>query len=53
MKKTTIAATASTFSLSDFPSGERARLEGQIIERALELWCRKRRARSKLKVELK
>jgi hypothetical protein len=51
MKKTTIAVAATTFSLADFPSGERAKLEDQIIERALQFWCRKRRARQKLKVK--
>jgi hypothetical protein len=51
MKKTHIAATAATFSLADFPSGDRAKLEGQIIERALQLWCKRRRLRQKLKVK--
>ena len=30
-----------TFSLADFPSGERMKLEKEIIERALALWRRK------------
>jgi hypothetical protein len=49
MKKTTLAAAAITFSLADFPSGDRAKLESQIIERALELWRKKRRLREKRK----
>ena len=49
MRKTTMAATATTFSLFDFPSGTRARLEDRIIERALELWRKKRHAREKSK----
>jgi hypothetical protein len=53
MKKTAIAATAPTFSLADFPSGDRARLEDRIIERALQLWRKKLRARSKFKIEQK
>jgi hypothetical protein len=51
MKKIAIAATTATFSLTDFPSGERAKLEDQIIERALQLWCRKQRTRQKLKIK--
>jgi hypothetical protein len=51
MKKIAIATTATTFSLADFPSGERAKLEDQIIERALQLWCRKQRLRQKLKIK--
>jgi hypothetical protein len=51
MKKTAIATTASTFSLADFPSGDRAKREDQIIEHALELWCKKRRLRQKLKTK--
>lgn len=49
MKKTGISPAAVTFSLADFPSGERAKLEEQIIFRALDLWRRKRHARQKLK----
>jgi hypothetical protein len=49
MKKTIIAAAATTFSLADFPSGERAKLENQIIERALQLWCKKQRSRERSK----
>lgn len=51
MRKTTIAAAAFTFSLADFPSGDRAKLEGQIIERALDLWRKKRRLREKSKMK--
>jgi hypothetical protein len=50
MKKMNSAAIAATFSLADFPSGDRAKLEGQIIERALQLWSKRRRLRQKLKV---
>ena len=53
MKKTGISPIAVTFSLADFPSGERAKLEEQIIERALELWRKKRRARDNRKIEIK
>ena len=51
MKKIAIATTASTFSLADFPSGDRAKLEEQIIERALELWRKKLRPREKSKIK--
>jgi hypothetical protein len=51
MKKTGISPIAMTFSLADFPSGERVKLEEQIICRALELWRRKRHARQKLKAK--
>lgn len=50
MKKMTTSATASTFSLADFPSGDRVKLEDQIIEHALQGWCKKRRSRQKLKI---
>ena len=49
MKKTGMSSVAATFSLADFPSGARAKLEGRIIERALELWRKKTRAREKSK----
>jgi hypothetical protein len=50
MKKHAIAATATTFSLADFPSGDRAKLEDRIIERALQLWRKKLRRTEKLKI---
>lgn len=51
MKRTEIAAIAATFSLADFPSGDRARLEGQIIERALQHWRKKQRTRQKSRIK--
>jgi hypothetical protein len=51
MKKMTMAAIAATFSLTDFPSGDRAKLEDQIVERALQLCCKKRRPRQKFKIK--
>lgn len=54
MKKTAISAAVTTFSLVDFPSSDHARLERvehQIIERALELWRKKLRARQNLKTK--
>lgn len=51
MKKTTTTAGAITFSLADFPSGSRAKLEDQIIERALQLWRKKRRLGEKSKMK--
>jgi hypothetical protein len=51
MKKTGISPVAVTFSLADFPSGERLKLEEQIIGRALELWRRKYNTRQKLKTK--
>lgn len=51
MKREAMAVTAATFSLADLPSGDRAKLEEGIIERALQLWCKKRRPRQKLKIK--
>ena len=41
MKKSAYAAHAATFSLAAFPSGERTKLEEQIMERAVAHWCKK------------
>jgi hypothetical protein len=38
MKTKMYAMTMTTFSLADFPSGERVKLENQIMERALARW---------------
>jgi hypothetical protein len=46
MKKTISSATMMTLGLADFPSGERVKLEKQIIERALIRWQKKQRFRS-------
>ncbi|HEV2455303.1 MAG TPA: hypothetical protein VGY98_13650 [Verrucomicrobiae bacterium] len=51
MKKTTVTTAVTTFSLADFPSGDRARLEGQIIQRALQIWSKKQRPREKSKMK--
>jgi hypothetical protein len=45
MKKTINAAAMTTFSLVDFPSGERVKLENRIMERALIRWRKKQRFR--------
>jgi hypothetical protein len=44
MKKTITTAALATFSLADFPSGERVKLESKIIENALALWRKKQQA---------
>jgi hypothetical protein len=46
MKKTINAPAITTFGLADFPSGERTKLEIQIIERALARWQKKQRFQS-------
>lgn len=43
MKKATIAAATTTFSLTNYPASGRDELEVQIIARAVELWRKKRR----------
>jgi hypothetical protein len=45
MKKNLPTTTMTTFSLADLPSGQRMKLEDQIMERALALWCNRRTAR--------
>lgn len=49
MKKTTFTAAVTTFSLSDLPSGDRAKREDQIIQRALALWTKRHQQRQKSK----
>jgi len=51
MKKIAIAATAATFSLVDYPSGDPVKREEQIIERAVQLWRKKLRPRDKSKIK--
>lgn len=46
MKKAITTEAPTTFSLSDYHSGERTKLESQIMERALELWRKKHPFRS-------
>jgi hypothetical protein len=45
MTKNMQTTTMTTFSLADLPSGERMKLEDQIMERALALWRNKQSSR--------
>jgi hypothetical protein len=45
MKKDAVQSTMAP-GFFDYPAGERSKLEMQIIQHALERWCKKQRARN-------